>query len=123
MFRGDLNVHYPRTHGLWTRVVLFAALLSLPGYAQSAETEPDTAPVTPTQSRFARAAETGSVLGAGAFDVILLRPIGVAATVGGFGCFLILGPLAAASLGIGTVWDALVLGPAEYTFQRPLGAF
>ena len=95
------------------------ALSGAVGLAESAENEPDVPVVVPTESPLEIVAE----IGAKTFDVVILRPIGVAATVGGFGCFLILGPLAAASQGIATVWDIFVLGPAEYTFQWPLGDF
>lgn len=109
-------MRFSRRCGLRSGAAALGVALASAGVAGSAETEPDAAPA---ESRGALAAE----IGAKAFDAVILRPFGAAATVGGFGCFLILGPMAAASLGIGTAWDILVLGPAEYTFVRPLGDF
>ena len=87
--------------------------------AQAAETEP----AEPDTVETASAGDIAADVGAKTFDVVVLRPIGAAATLGGFGCFLLLTPLAAVSQGVGTVWDIFVLGPAEYTFERPLGEF
>lgn len=109
-------MRFSRRCGLRSGVAALGVALVSAGVAGSVETEPDAAPA---ESPAALAAE----IGAKAFDAVILRPIGAAATVGGFGCFLILGPMAAPSQGIGTVWDTLVLGPAEYTFVRPLGDF
>jgi hypothetical protein len=62
-------------------------------------------------------------IGAKTLDVLVLRPLGAAATVGGFAFFLASVPLVAAAREIGTSWDILVLAPADYTFERPLGDF
>jgi len=69
-------------------------------------------------------------VGATAFDVALLRPLGAIASVTGFAFFLASTPLVAPSGRIGTIgdrigtcWDIFVLGPVDYTFQRPLGDF
>jgi hypothetical protein len=62
-------------------------------------------------------------VGATAFDVALLRPLGAIASVTGFAFFLASTPLVAPSGRIGTCWDVFVLGPVDYTFQRPLGDF
>jgi len=55
------------------------------------------------------------------FDVLVLRPLGAAATAGGFGAFLIVAPMLAPSREISYGWDTFVLGPYEYTVERPLG--
>jgi hypothetical protein len=62
-------------------------------------------------------------VGARAFDAAWLRPLGAAASLGGFVFFLASAPLVAPSGEIGTSWDIFVLAPVEYTFQRPLGTF
>ena len=62
-------------------------------------------------------------IGAATLDVVVLRPLGAVATVAGFAYFLVSSPITAASQRIGTSWDTLVLAPADYTFQRPLGDF
>ncbi len=64
----------------------------------------------------------GSV-GEAVFDVIILRPLGAAATAGGFGVFLITAPLLAPSREVPYGWETFVLGPYEYTVERPLGDF
>lgn len=66
--------------------------------------------------------QVGSV-GEAAFDVLILRPLGAAATVGGFGAFLLTAPLLAPSWEIPYGWDNFVVGPYEYTVERPLGDF
>jgi hypothetical protein len=70
-----------------------------------------------------RAGISRGEVGAKAMDAVVLRPLGAAASVGGFVFFLISAPLAAPSGGVGTSWDIFVLAPADYTFQRPLGTF
>jgi hypothetical protein len=62
-------------------------------------------------------------IGAKTLDVVVLRPLGAAATVAGFAFFLVSSPLTAASQRIGTSWDTFVLAPVDYTFERPLGDF
>jgi len=71
-------------------------------------------------------ASAGSRIANGAevvFDVLILRPLGAAATAGGFGVFLITAPLLAPSQEIPYGWDTFVVGPYEYTVERPLGEF
>ena len=57
------------------------------------------------------------------FDLIILRPLGTAATVAGLPMFLASCPLLVPSGEYLTSWDIFVLAPAEYTFRRPLGDF
>jgi len=57
------------------------------------------------------------------FDVLVLRPLGAAASCVGFGAFVVSVPFVAPSSGLDTSWEIFVLGPVEYTFQRPVGIF
>jgi hypothetical protein len=84
------------------------------------------APGSPADTAAAEQAQTGiawNEIGAKTLDVALLRPLGAIATVAGFGFFVAASPIAAASQRIGSSWDMLVLAPADYTIQRPLGTF
>jgi hypothetical protein len=62
-------------------------------------------------------------IAAGTFDVLLLRPLGFIATVGGFTCYAIALPFSAINSDIKTPWDMFVMEPADWTFRRPLGEF
>ena len=115
---GDRTLRISTRH----RGALLVLLWALSGAAVTAEAT-ETEPAEPDLVETASVGDRAADFGAKAFDVLILRPIGTAATLGGFGCFLLLTPLAAASQGVGTVWDIFVLGPAEYTFERPLGEF
>ncbi|NBP02060.1 MAG: multidrug transporter [Proteobacteria bacterium] len=56
-------------------------------------------------------------------DLLVVRPLGAAATVGGFGLFAVASPFAAMADGTEDVFNTLVKQPAEYTFVRDLGDF
>lgn len=56
-------------------------------------------------------------------DVLLVRPLGTAATIGGFGIFAVASPFAAMADATDEVFDTLVKQPADYTFNRDLGDF
>lgn len=56
-------------------------------------------------------------------DLLVVRPLGAAATVGGFGLFAVASPFAAMAGGADEVFDTLVTKPGEYTFVRDLGDF
>ena len=56
-------------------------------------------------------------------DILLVRPIGAAATVAGFGVFAVASPFAAMADATEEVYDTLVTNPGEYTFCRDLGDF
>ena len=56
-------------------------------------------------------------------DIIAARPLGLVATVGGTLVFLVSLPFSALGGNTPEAWDSLVVAPAEYTFQRPLGNF
>lgn len=57
------------------------------------------------------------------FDLILLRPLGVLATVTGSALFVVSLPFAAAGGNTGSAYETMVEKPAKYTFTRPLGHF
>ncbi|MBR9981430.1 MAG: hypothetical protein KFF50_10425 [Desulfatitalea sp.] len=63
--------------------------------------------------------EAGSMVA----DALLVRPLGIVATVAGFGLFVISVPFSALGRNVGDAWDALVVYPAKFTFARPLGDF
>jgi hypothetical protein len=56
-------------------------------------------------------------------DVLLVRPLGTAGTIAGFGVFAIASPFAAMADATEDVFDTLVKQPADYTFNRDLGVF
>jgi len=56
-------------------------------------------------------------------DVLLVRPLGTAATIGGFGIFAVASPFAAMADATEEVFGTLVEAPANYTFDRDLGDF
>ncbi len=56
-------------------------------------------------------------------DLVLVRPIGAAATVAGFGAFAVASPFAAMADATEEVYDTVVTAPGEYTFCRDLGDF
>ncbi len=56
-------------------------------------------------------------------DAIIVRPLGMATTVLGFGLFIVAVPFAALGGNAGEAWDSMVAYPAKFTFARPLGKF
>lgn len=56
-----------------------------------------------------------------AADVLLLRPLGIVATVLGSAAFVVSLPFSALGGNVGQAADKLVAEPAAYTFKRPLG--
>ena len=54
-------------------------------------------------------------------DAVVVRPLGAVATVAGLAFFVISAPLVAPSGNLPVAWEVFFLGPAEYTFRRPLG--
>ena len=56
-------------------------------------------------------------------DLLVVRPLGAAVTVGGFGLFAVASPFAAMADATDEVFDTLVQKPGEYTFARDLGDF
>ncbi len=56
------------------------------------------------------------------FDLVLLRPLGLAATVIGTAFFIVSLPVSVLGGNTGEAAKKLVVEPAKYTFSRPLGA-
>jgi hypothetical protein len=56
-------------------------------------------------------------------DLIAARPVGLAATLLGTVVFVVSWPFSALGGNSEEAWDTLVVSPAQYTFQRPLGDF
>lgn len=56
-------------------------------------------------------------------DALVARPLGLVATVAGFGLFIVASPFALISGSAGDAWDNMVAYPAKFTFTRPLGDF
>jgi hypothetical protein len=54
-----------------------------------------------------------------AFDLLVLRPLGVGKVVFGFAAFLLAAP--GAQSDVGEVWHVFVVRPFEATFRTPLG--
>ena len=67
-------------------------------------------------------AEHPAIKGAGiAFDLIILRPLGLGELIFGFVCFAPAALFAGRS--VADPWDHFVMEPYEATFVRPLGEF
>ena len=61
--------------------------------------------------------------GAMAVDLVIARPAGLVAMVGGTAFFIVSFPFSVLGGNSGDAWDSLVVSPAAYTFKRPLGEF
>lgn len=58
-----------------------------------------------------------------AFDVVVLRPMGLLGVGTGCAFFAASAPFVAPAGNLSEAWDIFVDGPFEYTFLRPLGTF
>ena len=56
-------------------------------------------------------------------DLVLCRPLGLVAMLGGTVIFVVSSPFSALGGNIDEAWDSLVVVPADYTFSRGLGQF
>lgn len=56
-----------------------------------------------------------------AFDLLLVRPAGIGATILGTLVFVVALPFSLAAGNTGETFDNLMKTPAQYTFHRPLG--
>lgn len=56
-------------------------------------------------------------------DALLVRPLGIVATVGGTLMFIVSLPFSALGGNTGEAFDRLMGDPAVFTFTRPLGDF
>jgi len=88
--------------------LLLISLLVNPLHVLTAATEK-----TPDREQNSPAAMT--------IDLVLLRPLGLVATLGGTLIFVVSSPFSALGGNIEEAWNSLVVTPAEYTFKRPLG--
>ena len=61
--------------------------------------------------------------GAMAIDLVVLRPLGIVATLGGSILFVLSSPFSLLGGNADDAWESLVVSQAEYTFKRPLGEF
>jgi hypothetical protein len=61
--------------------------------------------------------------GAMFYDLVLLRPAGAVATIGGSVVFILGLPFSALGGNVGKSGEKLVANPVKYTFKRPLGKF
>jgi hypothetical protein len=66
---------------------------------------------------------TWEQVGATALDVVILRPLGFAASAVGAAAFAVSLPLVLPSKNIRASWDVFVAAPGDYTFVRPIGEF
>ena len=57
------------------------------------------------------------------YDVLVIRPIGIVATVVGMAFFVVTLPFSALAGNVDTAGEKLVSDPGKYTFKRPLGEF
>lgn len=74
----------------------------------------------PASSAFAeKSPDPGAML----MDIVLARPGGLIATILGTAVFVVSSPFAALGGNAEESWQTLVVTPASYTFQRPLGHF
>ena len=55
------------------------------------------------------------------FDLVALRPLGLAATAVGLAAFIVSLPFSALGGNVGEAAQNLVVEPAKFTFSRPLG--
>jgi len=56
-------------------------------------------------------------------DLIVVRPLGLVATIGGSVFFILSSPFSALGGNTEDAWNSMVTTPAEFTFRRPLGEF
>ena len=56
-------------------------------------------------------------------DALIVRPLGIIATILGAGLFVISIPFSLLGSNVGEAGDKLVVRPAKFTFVRPLGEF
>ena len=56
-----------------------------------------------------------------AYDLVLLRPLGLVATVGGTAVFVVSLPFSLLGGNVGQASKALVADPLTFTFVRPIG--
>lgn len=109
-----------KTRDLPLTVALVLALAAAPGLrAQDTSTPSPSTATTPIASTGTSHIDPAEV----AADAVIVRPVGLAATVVGGAVFLLALPFAAIAGDVNKTANALVGAPARYTFKRPLGDF
>ncbi|MCF8109977.1 MAG: hypothetical protein K9J85_00665 [Desulfobacteraceae bacterium] len=58
-----------------------------------------------------------------AVDIVVARPVGLVSTILGSAVFVVSLPFSALGKNVNQSYDLLVVSPARYTFDRPLGDF
>lgn len=66
---------------------------------------------------------TAENVGLAIVDVLFVRPVAAAGTIGGFGLFAASGPFTAMGGVADDSWDVLVERPGKFAFTRDLGDF
>jgi hypothetical protein len=75
------------------------------------------APVFAADSSGNEQGDDGAIL----LDLVVLRPIGLVATIAGTAAFIVSLPIALPTGSVGKTFNSLVKQPAKYTFYRTLG--
>jgi len=57
------------------------------------------------------------------FDLFILRPMGIFATLLGSAAFVVSFPFSAMGGNVDAAYEKMIETPADYTFSRPLGSF
>ena len=56
-------------------------------------------------------------------DLVVVRPLGIVATIAGAAVFIVALPFSALGGNTEETWESLVVSPSEFTFKRPMGRF
>jgi len=96
-----------------------------PYVEEDLEPEPEVEAEVEEETETAAAASNGPSVGSKIYDCVILRPMGLAATVLGAAIFVPVGILASPSgaENIEAAWKIFVVAQVQYTFTRPLGEF
>jgi hypothetical protein len=94
----------------FTALVAAAALSAASAVANAAE------------DRYGDSVSTAPSAEAMAFDLILIRPLGLVATVAGVGLFVVQLPISLFTWNLHDPAERLVVEPARFTFARDLGS-
>lgn len=100
----------------WFILLLVFLLLSAATLPVAQETAEMNAPNEANETT-----EAPNAAGAMVLDALLLRPLGLAATVLGAATFVVTLPFSLPTRSADDAAKVLVVKPAEYTFARPLG--